>query len=72
MDNAVKFISRILKKDDIIFIESTVFPGVTEKCKNYLEKKTNLKHNKDFFVGYSPERINPGDKIKTVKNIKNL
>ena len=54
---------------DIIFIESTVFPGVTEQCKNYLEKKTNLNNNKDFFIGYSPERVNPGDKKYSLKNI---
>ena len=72
LKNSIEIISKILKKDDIIFIESTVFPGVTEKCKNYLEKKTNLKNNKDFFIGYSPERINPGDKKYTLKNIKKI
>ena len=51
---AIKIISKILKKNDIIFIESTVHPGITEKCKNILEKKTRLKNNKDFFIGYSP------------------
>ena len=69
LKDAIKTISKILKKNDIIFIESTVFPGVTEQCKNYLEKKTNLKNNKDFFIGYSPERVNPGDKIHTLQNI---
>ena len=70
--DAIKTVSKILKKDDIIFIESTVFPGVTEKFKDYLEKKTNLKNNKDFFIGYSPERINPGDKKYTLKNINKI
>jgi|TARA_B100001964_G_scaffold213258_1_gene250015 UDP-N-acetyl-D-galactosamine dehydrogenase len=70
--NAIKTVSKILKKDDIIFIESTVFPGVTDKLKNYLEKKTNLKNNKDFFIGYSPERINPGDKKYTLKKINKI
>jgi len=65
-------ISKVLKKNDIIFIESTVYPGITEKCKNILEKKTRLKNNKDFFIGYSPERINPGDKINTLKNIPKI
>ncbi len=69
LNDAIKIISKILKKNDIIFIESTVFPGVTEHYKNYLEKKTNLINNKDFFIGYSPERINPGDKKYILKNI---
>ena len=72
LKNAIEIVSKILKEDDIIFIESTVFPGVTEQCKNYLEKKTKLKNNKDFFIGYSPERINPGDKINTLKNISKI
>jgi len=70
--SATKIVSKILKKNDIVFIESTVFPGVTEQCKNYLEKQTKLKNNKDFFIGYSPERINPGDKINTLKNITKI
>ena len=69
LNDAVKTISKILKRGDIIIIESTVFPGATEQCKNYLEKKVNLKNNRDFFIGYSPERINPGDKKYTLKNI---
>tara|TARA_B100001123_G_scaffold14324_1_gene16298 strand:+ start:51 stop:1274 length:1224 start_codon:yes stop_codon:yes gene_type:complete len=70
--DATETVSKVLKKNDIVFIESTVFPGATEMCKNYLEKKTNLKNNKDFFVGYSPERVNPGDKINTLKNISKI
>ncbi len=72
LKNAVKTVSKVLKKNDIIFIESTVFPGVTKDCKNYFEKKTNLKNNKDFFIGYSPERINPGDKKYTLLGIKKI
>jgi UDP-N-acetyl-D-galactosamine dehydrogenase len=72
LKNAIEIVSKILKKDDIIFIESTVFPGATEQCKNYLEKKTKLKNNKNFFIGYSPERINPGDKKYTLKNINKI
>jgi len=72
LNKAVKTVSKILKKDDIIFIESTVFPGVTEQCKNYLEKKTGLNNNTDFFIGYSPERVNPGDKINTLNNITKI
>ena len=72
LDNAIKMISKILKKDDIVFVESTVFPGVTERCKNYLERKTKLINNKDFFIGYSPERVNPGDKINTLRNISKI
>ena len=72
LKDAIKTVSKILKKNDIIFIESTVFPGVTEQCKNYLEKKTNLKNNKDFYIGYSPERVNLGDKIHTLQNITKI
>ena len=70
--DATKIISKVLKKDDVIFIESTVYPGVTEKCKDIIEKKTNLKSNKDFFIGYSPERVNPGDKVHTLQNIPKI
>jgi UDP-N-acetyl-D-galactosamine dehydrogenase len=69
LNDAFKIVSKILKKNDIIFLESTVFPGITKQYKNYLEKKTNLINNKDFFIGYSPERVNPGDKKYTLKNI---
>ena len=69
LNDAIEIISKILKRNDIIFLESTVFPGITEQYKNYLEKKTNLNNNKDFFIGYSPERMNPGDKKYTLKNI---
>lgn len=63
-------VGKVLKKNDIVIYESTVYPGVTEdECVPVLEKISNLKFNEDFFVGYSPERINPGDKEKTVEKI---
>ena len=63
-------VGKVLKKDDIVIYESTVYPGVTEdECVPILEKYSNLKFNADFFVGYSPERINPGDKKRTITKI---
>ncbi|MEO7975798.1 nucleotide sugar dehydrogenase [Flavobacterium sp.] len=63
-------IGKILKKNDIVIYESTVYPGVTEEqCVPVLEKTSGLKFNEDFFAGYSPERINPGDKEHTVEKI---
>jgi len=63
-------VGKVLKKDDIVIYESTVYPGVTEEvCVPVLEKTSGLVFNKDFFAGYSPERINPGDKEHTVKKI---
>lgn len=60
----------VIKKGDIVIYESTVYPGVTEEvCVPELEKASGLKFNVDFFCGYSPERINPGDKERTVKKI---
>ena len=60
----------IIKKDDLIILESTVYPGCSEEfCIPILEKESALKLNKDFYFGYSPERINPGDKINTLPNI---
>ncbi len=68
--SASRSVGRILKKDDIVVYESTVYPGCTEEiCVPELEKESKLKFNKDFFVGYSPERINPGDKKHTVTQI---
>ncbi|WP_417886171.1 nucleotide sugar dehydrogenase [Zunongwangia sp.] len=65
-----KTIAKLLKKEDIVIYESTVFPGATEEeCVPILEKYSGLKFNIDFFVGYSPERINPGDKKHTVDKI---
>lgn len=67
---ASETVARYLKKDDIVVYESTVFPGATEEeCVPILEQVSGLKFNKDFFVGYSPERINPGDKERTVTKI---
>ncbi len=67
---ASKSVAKILKKDDIVIYESTVYPGATEEvCVDILERGSYLKFNKDFFCGYSPERINPGDKEHTVTKI---
>ena len=63
-------VGKVLKKGDIVIYESTVYPGVTEEeCIPVLEKFSGLKFNIDFFAGYSPERINPGDKEHTVEKI---
>ncbi|WP_345766392.1 nucleotide sugar dehydrogenase [Chryseobacterium endophyticum] len=63
-------VAKVLKKGDVVIYESTVYPGVTEEeCVPVLEKISGLKFNEDFFVGYSPERINPGDKEHTVDKI---
>ena len=67
---ASESIGKVLKKDDIVIYESTVYPGATEEeCVPVLERISGLKFNADFFCGYSPERINPGDKEHTVKKI---
>ena len=66
-------IGKILKKDDIVIYESTVYPGCTEEiCVPELEKSSKLIYNQDFYCGYSPERINPGDKINTITKIKKV
>tara|TARA_B100000989_G_C19507874_1_gene457365 strand:- start:326 stop:1585 length:1260 start_codon:yes stop_codon:yes gene_type:complete len=68
--NACKTVGKNLKKGDIIIFESTVYPGLTQEvCGNELQKYSGLSVEKDFFLGYSPERINPGDKIHTVEKI---
>lgn len=68
--DATKQIGNVLKKNDVVIYESTVFPGATEEeCVPILEKNSRLKLNKDFFVGYSPERINPGDKKRKLTDI---
>ena len=70
---ATKEIGKILKPKDIVIYESTVYPGCTEeKCVPILETVSGLKYNKDFFCGYSPERINPGDKKHKIKDIKKI
>ncbi len=67
---ASESVGKVLKKGDIVIYESTVFPGATEEeCVPILEKTSGLKFNQDFFAGYSPERINPGDKKHTVTKI---
>ena len=71
--NASKTVGKYIKKDDIIIFESTVYPGcVEDECVPVLEKFSGLKFNQDFFCGYSPERINPGDKNHTISNIKKI
>lgn len=63
-------VGQVLKQGDIVVYESTVYPGATEEvCVPILEQESGLSFNTDFFVGYSPERINPGDKVHTVENI---
>jgi UDP-N-acetyl-D-galactosamine dehydrogenase len=70
---ASKMLGNILKKGDIVIYESTVYPGCTEEdCVPVLEKYSGMQYNKDFYCGYSPERINPGDKINTLTKIKKV
>lgn len=71
--SASRMIGKILKKGDIVIYESTVYPGCTEEdCVPELEKASGLIFNTDFFCGYSPERINPGDKVNTLTKIKKV
>lgn len=73
LESASKTVGSALKKGDIVIYESTVFPGCTEEvCVPVLEKVSGLKYNVDFFCGYSPERINPGDKLHRVTTIKKV
>ena len=66
-------VGKVISKDDVVVYESTVYPGVTEdECIPVVEKVSGLKMNVDFYAGYSPERINPGDKQHTVENIKKV
>lgn len=68
-----KLLSKVLRKGDIVFFESTVYPGVTENiCKKIIEKKSSLLEGRDFFLGYSPERVNPGDKKHSLKKIEKI
>ncbi|MBD1109347.1 Vi polysaccharide biosynthesis UDP-N-acetylglucosamine C-6 dehydrogenase TviB [Pelagibacterales bacterium SAG-MED50] len=70
---ASEMTSKIINKGDLIIYESTVYPGcIEEVCVPILEKNSQLKYNKDFFCGYSPERINPGDKDHTISKIKKI
>ena len=73
LEDASVTVGNYLKKDDIVIYESTVYPGATEEvCVPILEDKSGLKFNKDFFCGYSPERINPGDKNHRLTMIKKV
>ena len=70
---ASEMLGKVLKKGDIVIYESTVYPGCTEEdCVPVLEKESGLKFNLDFYCGYSPERINPGDKVNTLTKIKKV
>ena len=70
---ASEMLGKVIKKDDIVIYESTVYPGCTEEdCVPVLEKQSGLKFNQDFYCGYSPERINPGDKVNTLVKIQKV
>ena len=70
---ASETVGKVISKGDIVVYESTVYPGVTEdECIPVVEKVSGLRYNEDFFAGYSPERINPGDKLHTVEKIKKV
>ncbi len=70
LERASETVGKVLKKDTVVIYESTVYPGVTEEvCVPVLEKVSSLKFNTDFYAGYSPERINPGDKTHTIDKI---
>ena len=70
---ASESVGKVIQKGDIVVYESTVYPGATEEdCIPVIEKVSGLKFNEDFFAGYSPERINPGDKEHTVEKIKKI
>ena len=70
---ASETVGKVISKGDIVVYESTVYPGVTEEeCLPVVERVSGLKYNRDFFAGYSPERINPGDKLHTVEKIKKV
>jgi UDP-N-acetyl-D-galactosamine dehydrogenase len=71
--SASETVGKVIAKDDVVIYESTVYPGVTEEeCLPMVEKVSGLKFNADFYAGYSPERINPGDKEHTVEKIKKV
>src|SRR6187455_1391562 len=73
LERASETVGKVLKKGDVVVYESTVYPGCTEEvCIPILERESGLKFNKDFFAGYSPERINPGDKEHRLPNIKKV
>lgn len=71
--SAAEMVGKVISKGDVVVFESTVYPGVTEdECMPVVEKTSGLRYNVDFFGGYSPERINPGDKLHTVEKIKKV
>ncbi len=71
--SATSKVAKVLKKGDTVIYESTVFPGCTEDiCVPILSNESKLTYNKDFFCGYSPERVNPGDKVHRIENIKKI
>lgn len=73
LKEASRLLGRVMKTGDVVIYESTVYPGCTEEvCVPILEETSGLVYNRDFFVGYSPERINPGDKINTLTTIKKV
>lgn len=73
LESASRTVGRVIGKGDIVIYESTVYPGVTEKvCVPLVASVSGLKYNEDFFAGYSPERINPGDKQHRVENIRKV
>lgn len=73
LQKASETVGRYLKRGDVVIYESTVFPGATEEvCVPILERVSGLRFNNDFFCGYSPERINPGDKVNTLTTIKKI
>ncbi|MBR3699555.1 MAG: nucleotide sugar dehydrogenase [Bacteroidales bacterium] len=73
LQKASETVGKVISKGDVVVYESTVYPGVTEEeCLPVVERVSGLKFNEDFFAGYSPERINPGDKLHTVEKIKKV
>ncbi len=73
LENASIMLGKVVKQNDVIIYESTVYPGASEEvCVPLIEKESGLTYNRDFFLGYSPERINPGDKKHRVTNIKKV
>ena len=72
VEKSFNIISKVIKKHDIVILESTVYPGITKKYSKSLEQKTGLKNNLDFHICYSPERINPGDKKNSLTKINKI
>lgn len=73
LESASQSVGKVIKNGDIVVYESTVYPGATEEvCIPIIEKESGLKFNQDFFAGYSPERINPGDKVNTLTKITKI